>query len=220
MRSNRSILAAAFAAALAFTGATGQSAPAKSYADLVAQAESGDSATDYTALRTAYAASDGYDPYGMDLQADYHQLWPAFQAKDCAKVITVSDGMLKRDYTMATVHVLRADCFRAQGDASRGDREEAIARGLADSLRHTGDGKSVATAYVVVTMSEERFLLVAIGLHEARQSLINDKGHMYDLIEGPNDNPGGPKAAYFNVDALFAGMAREFEKSGSPAPNN
>jgi len=203
--------------AVALAGAQAQPS-AKSYAELVAQAESGDAATDYTALRMAYAASEGYDPYGVETGGSYETIWPAFQKKDCATVIKASDEMLKVDYTLATIHVLRSDCLRTNGDKARADREEAIGRGLVASLRGSGDGKSPETAFVIVSMSEERFMLVGMGLHEEKQSLLNNNGHMYDLIEGKNENADGPGSAFFNVDALFAGMTRKFQKAGSPTP--
>ena len=212
MRWFRLLAIAVFAAA-----AAAEPAP-KSLADWVTMAEAGDAATDYTALRMAYAASEGYDPYGTATGEKFNAIWPAFKAKDCAAVLPLADEMLKADYTLVSVHVLRSDCLRTAGEAARADREEAIARGLMASLQDSGDGKSLKTAYVVVTMSEERFLLVGLGLHEERQSLINDSGHLYDLIEGPNEKPDGPKLAFFNVDALFAGMARQFQNSGPPVP--
>ena len=208
---------AAVVAILALAGARAD-APAKTYAELVTQAETGDAATDFTALRIAYAQSPGYDPYGYASGAKFGELWPAFKAKDCAKVFAVSDEMLKSDYTLASVHIIRSECYRLAGDDQREAREEMIGRGLANSLTASGDGKSTKTAYVVVTMSEERFLLVALGLHEEKQSLIRDGGHVYDLIEGPNEKPGGDASAFFNVDALFAGMARQFQKTGAAAP--
>jgi len=213
MRARRLLLAILSAVALA-----GVQASAKTYAELVAQAESGDAATDYTALRMGYAGSDGYDPYGAATRGGYDAIWPAFQKKDCGTVIRLSDEMLKADYTLATIHVLKGDCLRSKGDVAGADREEAIGRGLADSLRASGDGKSPKTAFVVISMSEERFLLVALGLREEKQSLINDGGHVFDLIEGTNEKADGPTSAFFNVDALFAGMARQFQKTGSPAP--
>ena len=190
--------------------------PAKNFSDLVAQAESGDTTTDYSALRASYAESDGYDPYSLKVRGLYDVIWPAFQAKDCAKVVSVSDQMLKIDYTLVSVHLMRADCFKQMGDSVRSAHEEAIGKGLAQSLLHSGDGKSIETAYAVVTMAEERFVLNALGLKEERQSLLNHDGHMYDLIQGPNENTGGPTSALFNVDALFAGMARELKNAGTP----
>lgn len=213
MRALRLLVTALSAAVLAAAPA-----PAKSYAELVAQAESGDAATDFTALRMAYSQSPDYDPYGSATGEKFAVLWPAFKARDCAKVLAVSDEMLKADYTLASVHVIRSECFRLTGDRDRDAREEMIGRGLANSLRASGDGKSTKTAIVVVTMSEERFMLVALGLREEKQSLINDGGHVYDLIEGANEAADGPKTAFFNVDALFAGMARKFQKTGSPTP--
>jgi hypothetical protein len=199
-----------------FSGFAQAQQPTRNFSDLVAQAEKGDPATDYTALRLAYAQSDGYDPYSTAVRKLYGDIWPAFQAKDCAKVASVSDEMLKIDYTLVAVHFMRADCFKQTGDIPRSEREVAIAKGLAQSLLHSGDGKGVDTAYVVVTMAEERFLLTAIGLTEEQQSLLNHNGRMYDLIQGKNQNPGGPVSACFDVSLLFAGLAHKLGHTDAP----
>lgn len=203
------LLAAGFVLCLSFARA--QTAP-KPYADLVAQAESGDPATDYTALRNAYVVSGEYDGYSTKVHELYDVLWPAFQAKDCAKAIATSDEMLKIDYTLVTVHFIRSDCFKQMGDQARAGREDAIGKGLAHSLLSSGDGKSTATAYVVVTMAEERFVLGYLELKEEKQSLVNAGGHNFDLIEGTNTKTGEKASAFFNVDAMFGSLTRSLQK--------
>lgn len=197
---------------LGLAPARAQSA-APSYADLVAQAESGDPATDFTALRNAYVVSAHYDGYGMKTLGMYDFLGPAFQAKDCAKVVATSDQVLKIDYTPVTVHFMRTDCFKQMGDQARSDLERAIGRGLARSLLGSGDGKSTVTAYVVVTMAEERFVLSFLELNVERQALLGDGGHKFDLIEGKNGKTGEKASVYFNIDAVFGSLTRALRKA-------
>jgi hypothetical protein len=179
------------------------------YEDLVARAERGDTALDYTALRNAYAVSAGYDPYGMKSKPLFSAAWKAFEAGDCTTALASARAMFAINYVTIPIHFVVGDCLRRAGDVAGADREEAIGRGLADSLRNSGDGKSTETAYKVVTLSEEGFVLTMLGFKEEQQSLLRDKdGHQYDLVEGRDEKTGEMRRAYFNVDALFAGMAK------------
>ncbi|HEY4944312.1 MAG TPA: DUF4919 domain-containing protein [Rhizomicrobium sp.] len=180
------------------------------YADLVARAEQGDATLDYTALRMSYARSDTYDPYAMQTRPLFAAAWKAFTQKDCDAAVASARAMFKINYISVPMHFVVSDCLRQAGDAAGADREAAIARGLADSLVHSGDGKSAATAYTVVNLSEEGFVLSLLGFKEERQSLLNDGGHQYDLLEGKDEKTGEPRGAYFNIDAIFAGVAKSF----------
>jgi hypothetical protein len=202
------VLAAAFGVA-----AGAEEAPNPDYEQLVARAEAGET-VDYTALRHAFVQSKDYDGYGSEMRPKFDELWPAFKAKDCAKVLAVSAEILKADYTLNAAHLVRGECLKLTGDASGAAREEAIGRGLLDSLRGSGDGKSIDTAYEVVTMAEERMLLSYLKLREVGQALIQSKGHQYDEITGRNEETGETRTVWFNVDALFLGSMRMFQKAG------
>ena len=191
----------------------------KTYAELVAQAESGDLATDFTALRMAYVKSDGYDGYNNKYHDLYQPLWKAALAKDCNKVIAISDEALKSDYTLVSVHMARATCFKEMGDQARAEHEDAVGHGLAHSVFGSGDGKSTATAYIVITMDEEHLVEGNLHLDGDKQSLINEGGHSYDLIEGPNRDTHERIAVYFNVDAMFGSLMKIFGGKHDGAQN-
>jgi hypothetical protein len=213
MQFHRVLRAAAFAVVLA--GSAGAdpvpaAAPAVGYEAWIAKAEAGDPGADFTALRRAYVLSDGYDPYTSRSEAPFMDAWKAFQAKDCATALGKSDEALKIDYTIMALHFVRSDCFKQAGDAARSGREAAIGKGLMGSVLASGDGKSVKTAYVVVTMGEERMLLDYLDIPEQEQSLIGDGGHMLDAITGVNRKTGQKQTAFFNVDGPFFGLAKKF----------
>ena len=78
----------------------------------------------------------------------------------------------------------------------------AIARGLLDSIE-AGDGKTAATAFTVISVSEEYELMRAMGVKVAQQSLINQGGHVYDLLAGTGPT-GAPASYYFLIDRVMA----------------
>jgi hypothetical protein len=193
----------------AFSVAASAEPAAKTYEQLVAQAESGDPATDFTALRMAYAQSADYDGYGMASDGQRQAFIDAANAEDCPKAITFSEALLKADYTYPLVHLVRAVCFDKQGNAAHAQLEGAIFKGLTNSILASGDGKSTATAYVVVTMAEERFVLMHFDLDEKLQALVTEGGHNYDRIDGVNEKTGAKESLYFNVDAMFGSLTRK-----------
>jgi len=182
------------------------------YQDLVARAEAGDATLDYTALRLSYAQSDSYDPYARETADLFSAAWNVFQAKDCVTVLAKTQALLKINYVSIPMHMVRSDCLAQSGDKAGANRELAIGQGLAHSLLASGDGKSTATAYVVVTLSEEGFVLSDLGFNKERQSLVRDGDHFYDLLDGHDAKTGEARSALFNIDALFVGMARQLTK--------
>jgi hypothetical protein len=216
----RNMLAAALV--LAFVngaGAQTAAAPARTYEQWVAMAEAGDPATDFTPLRMTYMQSPGYDGYGMKSESDRQELVRASNAQDCPKGLSSSEALLKIDYTYPLAHLIRANCFHKQGDIERAEREYAIFEGLKSSLMGSGDGKAPATAFVVVTMSEERFVLILLNLDEQMQALVMESGHNYDRIDAVDTTTGEKKSVYFNVDAMFGSLTRKFGGSQQEQEN-
>lgn len=201
-------------AALLLMVFTTTAACAAEFDDLVAKAERGDADVNYAALRTSFVQSDHYAPYDSDASALAVAAYKAAEAGDCPAALAKAGDALKINYLSIVAHAVRGDCLQRQGDETGSARELAIGRGIAQALLATGDGTSPATAYIVVTISEEGFLLNVLGFPEERQALINDNGHAYDLISGHDFKTHEPRSAYFNVDALFLGMSRQF---GLPA---
>jgi hypothetical protein len=77
-----------------------------------------------------------------------------------------------------------------------------VFRGLIDSIRSSGDGKSPATAWVVISVDEEYAVLRALEFKPSGQSLLRQNGHSYDVMKAKNDD-GTEQTFYFNVDIPF-----------------
>jgi hypothetical protein len=184
--------------------------PGKTYEQWVAMAEAGDPGVDYTALRQAYVRSPAYDGYGSSWRDAKTEFIQAANKHDCSKAIAAADAIRKADYTYPLLHLTLANCYDSQGDAEHAKREEAVFEGLRDSLFKSGDGKSPDTAFVVVTMSEEYFVLIWRKLAPKGQALVHKGEHNYDRMEGVNTETGDTEELYFNVDALFGSLLRKF----------
>ena len=176
----------------------------------MAAAQSGKTDIDYTALRLSYAKTDDYDPWGVNTQDLFDAAWKAIQAGDCATVMQKSDALLAKDFIRIPIHFMRQDCFDKAGDKIHAAQENAIVRGIADSLMKSGDGKSAETAYVVVSLKEEGFAMTVLGLKEKEQSLVAANGHMYDLLQGEDEKTAAMRSVFFRIDDVMMGEARMF----------
>jgi hypothetical protein len=174
------------------------------YDALVTKAESGDTAIDYAALRLSYTQTDHYEPYPAGAVDLMLKAFKAMNDKNCPAAVESARAAVKLNYVEFRAHAILADCYEQAGDAAGHDRELAISGGIVKALLASGDGKSPETAYRVVTISEEYFILEAYyKAQRQEQSLINNAGHMYDSLTGKLAN-GESVTLFFNIDPIFA----------------
>lgn len=181
------------------------------FAALVTDAEAGKT-VDYTALRAAYPYTTSWDPYGNKTDAVLEQAVAAQKGGDCMAALEKLDQIIKTDFTIDGAHALRADCL----GKDKGTADNAIANGLIHSLMDSGDGVGEKTAYVVVTMREERDILANRHIQtKTRQTNIRGSdGHYYDRVDGISLRNGVAenRMLYFDVSAFTAGrLSRDAE---------
>jgi hypothetical protein len=193
-------------------------AQAGAYEDLVAKAQAGDADVDFTALRTSYTQTQNYDPYSAGSVALTREAFQAANAKDCKTALEKADAALKLDFTNADLHMLRSNCLDQAGEKSQAMLELSLGRGLFNSIKASGDGKTPDTAYVVVTLREEGLLLaVLLDARETAQALLSTSKGPVDELTATNLKTGTVTKVYFNVNALFQGEMRQLQgKEQSP----
>ncbi len=215
-------LPAALGALLLVAPAARAATPAETYSVLIAAAEQGHK-IDAQALRDAYVRLPGYDPYAITRPA-FVRLLSAYYKADYDTACPMLETLLKTNYVETVLHVLRAKCLdRAHVTLEGLIAKLAVVQELTDAILKTGDGKSLATAYRIVTFSE----LAAVSGRDRMQfdgvAEVSADGHRYLLIEGPVSHsvarrPDGTfspaiwKKVFFNIDA--------FRASAAPMPKN
>jgi hypothetical protein len=186
-------------------------AAAAAYDALVARAKAGDPTLDYRALRDAYAESESYQPYGAGNEDMTQKMRKAFAAGDCAATLESAHVIIDTTFVDLGAHMLSARCNELDGNAERAAFHRGIAKGLLDSILNSGDGATEKTAYVVVTIAEEYVVLSALGLHASGQTLANDDGHVFDVIDAAQVASGETKTVYFQIDRPMAWMSHSLE---------
>ena len=211
----------AWAWAIAFVLACGTAAagnielPADgdSYSALVAKAAAHDASVDFRALRFAYLDSKAFEGAGKQFEtADTlrRAMFAAARSGDDAAVRANAEKILSIDYTDLWAHkLLRQSCAALKDDACA-ELHHFVEFGLLDSIIHSGDGKTCATGWEAVQISEEYFVLGMMGVHFEQQSLVNAGGHNCDAMQGTDDKGAGV-TTYFNIDAMMAAEAKQFQ---------
>jgi hypothetical protein len=152
------------------------------YDELTARATAGDKSVDFTALRAAYPFTQQWDAFSREISPLMEQANVASKGKDCATALEKTDEVLKIDFTDIAAHRLRRDCLK--GDAAR--IEARIADGLMDSLKHGGNGKTEEAAYPVMSLHEEKDILLDkhIVLKTRDTEVRGSNGRFYDVVHG------------------------------------
>jgi hypothetical protein len=191
------ILVLAFPAALAAEDA------AVRYQALVAAAKLGKQ-PDWQALRFAYADTPDFDPLGAETRTRRERMFAAYAAGDDKTALAEAVRVLDQNYTDIAAHVVSEVASRDLGDEDRSRQEHEIVVALLRSIR-TGDGQTPATAFTVVSITEEYDYLRYLKYEFHQQALVSLDGHAYDRFEVERD--GKSYAFYFLADRVLAAEA-------------
>ena len=213
VRSKAGFAAAVVSTVLLWAPGSSAEAPqqhgAPTYDELVARAKTGDADVDYLALRNAYAQSPNYDPYGATTGKLQNELIDAYRRADCAAAIAAAESISAVNFAHADAHLVASLCHGKLGNEEAMRRERKIARGLIDSILQSGDGKSEASAFVVIQIAEEYSVLRVLGLRPSSQALIHAQNHSYDRFDTKSNDTGQQVVVFFNIDRPLAVLDRE-----------
>jgi len=173
---------------------------AADYAALVAAARKGDGPVDWQALRFAYADSPGFDAFGTKSIALRKAMYGALQRGDFREAASQAERVLEANYVDIDAHAVCATAYDKLGDTAPAKRHRDALAGLLDSIR-TGDGKTPATAFTVITVAEEYSVMRQLGLKTTGQALLRDGAHAYDKLEGV-DKQGRAQTYFFLIDRV------------------
>lgn len=164
--------------------------------------------------RRLYPESEAYDPYGERFGPTLDALRAAIDEEEYAQALSLATKLLTAHPVIQEAHDHAAVASVQLGDRERGLFHQRVARGLMDSVRRSGDGKTPATAYRTVYLQEQ--LDALSGLAEGRvpqgRSSLESGGRRYDawqLAPRPGESGPGP-TIFFDVDALWTWNMRRF----------
>ncbi len=185
------------------TGSAQQNPPPKNrYEVLLEKLKNKDQSLDFKDLRLAYTETSHYSPYGSDKESQ-KAMFAAIKASQWDEVLKQSAATLDRNYLDINAHFGAFLANQGKGVTEKAEFHKFVARGLLDSILNSADGKSMDTAFVVISTDEEYALFSALGLRVTAQALINEKGHNYDKMTAVDPKTNETLIYYFNIDKPF-----------------
>ena len=148
------------------------------------------------------ATRSDYDPYKM---AKIDALREAFEKdtpskEDWEKAALEIDKELETDPTNIRFHLYKHLIYcnlYGQDSEKASDAHNQVVM-LLSAVTSTGDGSSKETAFHVISVADEYGIMDIFGLSPTMQSLVEDKGQSYDVME-LKENKYGLKSMYFNI---------------------
>jgi hypothetical protein len=187
--------------ALLAVAALAQAQPSE-YATLLAALKAGKTDIDYTRLRLSYMESPERKA-AKDTDKAEKAMTEALNKNDYAVALKNAETVLDNEYINMDAQFVAFAANQEMGATLKAAFHRAIFRGLIDSVRSTGDGKSMEQAWVVVNVHEEYVVLRALGYTPSEQSLMHKDGHSYDVMKVKSAKDGTEQTLYFNVDIPF-----------------
>jgi hypothetical protein len=124
----------------------------------------------------------------------------AMNANDFPAAIRNAEVVLANNYVDLDAHFAASVANRELHHDAQAKFHKDIFDGLLRSITTSGDGKSAATAYVVISANEEYVLMRVAGLVPGKQSLKKVDHHSYDVFDATDQKSGQAVVLYFNVD--------------------
>jgi hypothetical protein len=121
-----------------------------SYETLLERVKKQDPAVNFQELRLAYTETKQYSPYGGDRETR-KAMFAALNAKEYENALASSEKILAANYLDINAHFGAFVANRELGHAEKSDYHKNIFQKLLKSISDSGDGKTMETAFVVIS---------------------------------------------------------------------
>lgn len=182
------------------------------YSMLVRKLESGQTDIDYKEFRESFLESKQF-AVAASKRSELDRLQAALpklmsQSK-YPEIVQTTKRILSIDYTNMRAQKILYQTYKVLNDEANRKKYHDIEIGLLTSIVRNGDGKSCKTAWPVVQIEEEYFILDMVGAELTRQSIDNNGG-LCDKMEVSTDK--GKATYYFGIAKVFEGRQRLMKK--------
>ncbi|MCI0665340.1 MAG: DUF4919 domain-containing protein [Acidobacteria bacterium] len=178
-----------------------QVAEKNDYTTLLERVKKSDTTVDFTELRMSFYHSRQYNPDRPMMT--YRPLWGAVAQMNYTEAIKIAESVLEGNFVEVNAHMVAQIAYQETGNAERAQFHKYMTEGLLNSIKSKGDGKSIETAFHVISINEEYALLRSIGLRPFQQSLQEVKGGHFDTLKVVDPLTNQQSVVYFNVDLPF-----------------
>jgi tetratricopeptide (TPR) repeat protein len=162
---------------------------------------------EYFMLYYGQALSGGYAPYAGNSREIADSLHSLFNSGQYIDASNLGAGWLEKNLSSISIYYNTGLAYVAAGDRSKAEDFFYKYQGFISSILATGDGEGPATAYVVISTSDEYTLMEFLGLKVSGQLLSENNGHYFDILTGITP-AGKEKQVYFNIDKPFSSLGK------------
>lgn len=178
------------------------------YSDYVKQLESGNTNIDYKDFRYSFIESEQFKIASIkssEIDDLKKVMYTQMDKSNYSEVIKITKKILSIDYTNLTAHKILRQTYKIVNDTANAEKYKTIQFGLLNSIIKSGDGKSCDTAWPVIQVSEEYFILQMLDA-ELQQQSIDNSGGICDKMSTLVDNQ--KVTYYFETTKVFEGYKK------------
>jgi hypothetical protein len=170
------------------------------YAALLARVQQGDMSVDFRTFRISASLSVGRHSARQEF-ADDGAARQLLAVGDFPGALDAASRTLEHNYTSLFGHLNALVASQKLNKIEEASVHERLLKALTDSILKSGDGKSMDTAWFVVSVAEEYFLLrQVLRVRQSKQSLVTKNGHAYDDIDVVDPQTQESRSLWFNTD--------------------
>lgn len=179
------------------------------YSDYVKKLEVGQNDIDYQDFRFSFIESEQFkiaNKKSTEFDSLKKEMYIQMDKSNSEEIIKITKQMLSIDYTSMLAHKILRQTYKIIGDTDNEAKYKTIQFGLLNSIVTKGDGKNCATAWPVIQIEEEYFILQMLDAKLQGQSIDNNGG-LCDKMEVKTEE-GNKKTYYFEASKVFEGYKK------------
>lgn len=177
------------------------------YRQLVNRIKGGNLDADFVKLRQAFGEWLCDDKVNTDAP-NRDAMIQAFESKNYKTAAELIEIVLDYEFVNRGLHLAAEDAYRQLGNQAKADFHKTIAHKLLHAVLISGDGKTAESAYRVLDVSEEYFVMRQLGYIVGGQALMSKNNKAYDILNGNDSDTGKAVSVYFDISSFFGGCDR------------
>lgn len=178
------------------------------YSNYVRQLELENADIDYQDFRFSFVESDQYVvacTHSEERDGLSNELLFYRHARKFDEIVRCANALLTIDYTDILAHSILSDAYKAVGEGKNATKHSRIRTGLVQSIIDSGDGITSISAFKVIKLWEEFFVLELLGarLVQHHTEPLQD---VCDIVEV--EIRGSRSTVYFDISRILAGYEK------------
>lgn len=169
------------------------------FAAAIAKAELGDPSVDYLWLRKQVAARLAYVENNW---SDWHRA-DALVDTDPNEALRLARLRISGVWTDFLPHIVMQLALEKLGKHDDAEREKSIVSAIVKSISGGHKGTAAADAFNAVSVAEEYRTLALLKWKSEQQSLVNQDGNVFDVLDVTNTKTNEKRQVWFNIDVFF-----------------